>query len=123
MLGLRAWWGTFVLLRTDNARKIGARNVEFRLGEIERLPVPDGSVDVILSNCVINLSPSNPEVFRDAFRVLRRCGRLAISDVVATGPIPDALRTTAAALADCVGGAAPIDEIEHMLPDAGLVKR
>ena len=104
----------------DNARKIGARNVDFRLGEIERLPVADGSVDVIISNCVINLSPSKPDVFREAFRVLRAGGRLAISDVVALAPVPAQFRTSAAALSGCIGGAADRAELEAMLAEAGF---
>lgn len=104
----------------DNARKVGATNVEFRLGEIERLPVGDGVVDVILSNCVINLSPSKPDVFREAFRVLKVGGRLAISDVVATAPIPEEFRTAAAALSGCVGGATDRTELERMLTEAGF---
>jgi ubiquinone/menaquinone biosynthesis C-methylase UbiE len=104
----------------DNARKVNASNVEFRLGEIEHLPVADGSVDVILSNCVINLSPDKPAVFAEAFRVLRAGGRLAISDVVATGPIPAELQTQAAALAGCVSGAAPLDDVRAMLAAAGF---
>jgi arsenite methyltransferase len=104
----------------DNARKVQAANVEFRLGEIERLPVADASVDVILSNCVINLSPSKPEVFREAFRVLRRGGRLAISDVVAKAPIPEQFRSTAAALSGCIAGATPVSELERILTEAGF---
>jgi len=104
----------------DNARKVGATNVEFRLGEIEHLPLADGLVDVILSNCVINLSPSKPDVFREAFRVLKAGGRLAVSDVVATGPIPDEFRSTAAALSGCVGGATDRAELERMLTEAGF---
>lgn len=104
----------------DNARKVGATNVEFRLGEIERLPVANDTVDVIISNCVINLSPSKPDVFREAFRVLKQGGRLAISDVVATAPIPEQFRTSAAALSGCVGGATDLAELESMLTEAGF---
>ena len=104
----------------DNARKLGAKNVEFRLGEIERLPVADNTVDVILSNCVINLSPSKPDVFREAFRVLRAGGRLAISDVVATAAIPAQFRSTAASLSGCIGGAALVEDIREMLLEAGF---
>jgi SAM-dependent methyltransferase len=103
-----------------NARKLQAANVEFRLGEIEHLPVADGTVDVILSNCVINLSPDKSAVFREAFRVLRVGGRLAISDVVAIAPIPGELRTQAAAIAGCIGGAALLDDVKRMLAEAGF---
>jgi arsenite methyltransferase len=109
-----------VTLARANARKVNATNVEFRLGEIEHLPVADASVDVILSNCVINLSPEKRAVFTEAFRVLKADGRLAISDVVATGPIPIELQTQAAALAGCVAGAAPIDELRAMLATVGF---
>lgn len=106
----------------DNARKVKAENVEFRLGEIEHLPVADASIDVILSNCVINLSPEKLAVFSEAFRVLKPGGRLAISDVVATGPIPVELQTQAAALAGCIAGAAPLDEVRAMLAQVGFTK-
>lgn len=109
-----------VTLARANARKVNAANVEFRLGEIEHLPVADGSVDVILSNCVINLSPDKQAVFDDAFRVLRAGGRLAISDVVAIAAMPDALARDAAAVCGCVGGAAPLAEVEAMLTRAGF---
>jgi SAM-dependent methyltransferase len=103
-----------------NARKLGVTNVEFRLGEIEHLPVAGGTVDVILSNCVINLSPEKEAVFREAYRVLRAGGRLAISDVVAIAPIPEELRTEAAAIAGCIGGAALLDDVRRMLANAGF---
>jgi SAM-dependent methyltransferase len=106
----------------DNARKVKAENVEFRLGEIEHLPIADATVDVILSNCVINLSPEKLAVFTEAFRVLKPGGRLAISDVVATGPIPEAMRQQATAIASCISGAALIDDIEAMLAQAGFTK-
>lgn len=109
-----------VTLARSNARKVNASNVEFRLGEIEHLPVADASVDVILSNCVINLCPDKAAVFAEAFRVLKPDGRLAISDVVATGPIPVELQNQAAALAGCVAGAMPIDEIRATLRQVGF---
>lgn len=104
-----------------NAVKIEASNVEFRLGEIERLPVADASVDVILSNCVINLSPDKRAVFEEALRVLRPGGRLAISDVVATSEVPDAVRADIAAYTGCVAGAALVSELTAMLAQAGFV--
>ena len=106
----------------DNARKVRAETVEFRLGEIEHLPVRDQTVDVILSNCVINLSPEKSAVFAEAFRVLKPGGCIAISDVVATGPIPEQLRTHAAALSGCISGATPIDEVRAMLAEAGFTE-
>lgn len=103
-----------------NVETNDASNVEFRLGEIEHLPVADESVDVILSNCVVNLSPDKPQVFREAYRVLRPGGRLAISDVVLTAELPADLQTDPTSLAACVGGAEPISALEGMLADAGF---
>ena len=104
----------------ENAEKTGAGNIEFRLGEIEHLPVADNSADIIMSNCVINLSPDKLRVYRDAFRVLKPGGRLAISDIVATAPLPDEIRENLALLTACIGGAATIEETEHMLSEAGF---
>lgn len=103
-----------------NAAKSGPANVEFRLGEIENLPVADTSVDVILSNCVINLSPDKARVFAESFRVLKPGGRLAISDVVALQPVPQALRDDARLHAACASGAALVNEVEAMLREAGF---
>ncbi len=104
----------------SNAEAAGFSNVEFRLGEIEHLPVADCSVDVIISNCVINLSPDKSQVFREAFRVLRPGGRLAISDVVATAELPDEGKNDPRLHACCVAGAALVDELQTMLEEANF---
>jgi arsenite methyltransferase len=103
-----------------NAEQGGYRNTEFRLGEIEQLPVANATVDVILSNCVINLSPDKPQVFAEAYRVLKPGGRLAISDVVALGELPEHLRQDQALYAGCVGGAVSIPELTTMLERSGF---
>lgn len=103
-----------------NGEKGGYRNVEFRLGEIENLPVADGVIDVVLSNCVINLSPNKRRVFAEMFRVLKPGGRLAISDVVAYAEMPDEIRQDMALYTGCVAGASPVSDIERMLADQGF---
>ncbi len=103
-----------------NARSGGYHNVEFRLGEIEHLPVADATVDAIISNCVINLSPDKPAVFAEAFRVLRPGGRLIVSDVVSLSPIPDAQRADEALWCGCLSGAEEVSALEGMLRDAGF---
>lgn len=103
-----------------NAEKGKFENVEFRLGEIEHLPVADDTANVIISNCVINLSPDKPQVFREAFRVLKSGGRLAISDVVATIELPEEMRNDPLLIAGCMGNAALIDDLQQALEEAGF---
>jgi SAM-dependent methyltransferase len=104
----------------ENALSGGWQNVEFRLGEIEHLPVADQSVDVIISNCVINLSPEKPQVFREAFRVLKPGGRLAVSDMVTSVALPPEVQKDLALYTGCIAGAASIGELEAMLAAAGF---
>jgi arsenite methyltransferase len=102
------------------AQKAGANNIEFRLGEIEHLPVADESIDIIISNCVINLSPNKQQVFQESFRVLKGGGRLAVSDVIATASLPKEVQNDLALIGACIGGAQTIDTIEKMLKNAGF---
>ena len=105
----------------QNAARQGYANVEFRLGEIEALPIENESIDVIISNCVINLSTDKPKVFSEAFRVLKPGGRLAVSDVVATALLPESAKDDPIFHSSCVAGAATIDEVAAMLIKAGFV--
>src|SRR5262247_2485314 len=99
----------------------GLENVEFRLGEIEHLPVADASVDVVISNCVLNLSPDKPQVWRDIARVLKPGGRVAVSDLALLQPLPSAVATMLEALVGCVAGAPLVADTEGMMREAGLV--
>jgi len=109
-----------IALARKNAAQMGYANVDFRLGEIEHLPVADDSVDVIISNCVINLSLDKAQVFSEMFRVLKPGGRISTSDVVATAEIPQDLRDDFGMIASCIGGAEHIDTIREMLLVAGF---
>lgn len=100
--------------------KTGLDNVEFRLGEIEHLPVADSSVDVVISNCVINLSPDKPQVWREIARVLKPGGRVAVSDLALLRPLPPAVAEMVEALVGCVAGAALVSDTERMIREAGL---
>lgn len=111
---------TMITKARNNAEKGKYANVEFRLGEIEYLPVADNSVDVIISNCVINLSLDKAQVFKDAFRILKPGGRLAISDVVASCEMPEEMKNDPLLLAGCMAGASLIDELENFMIDAGF---
>jgi SAM-dependent methyltransferase len=104
----------------ENARKIGATHVEFRKGQIEHLPIEDESVDAIISNCVINLSPEKDRVFREAFRVLRPGGRMMISDLVLERPLPSEIMSTVDAYLGCVGGASLRGEYLETIAKAGF---
>ena len=111
-----------VKLARQNAKKVGDTNVEFRYGEMEDMPLPDETVDVIISNCVINLSPDKGKVFSEAYRVLRPGGRLAVSDIVTHGPLPEVVRNNLEAWAGCVAGA--LDETVYLdkMGQAGFTK-
>jgi ubiquinone/menaquinone biosynthesis C-methylase UbiE len=104
----------------ENTAKAGAANVEFRLGELEHLPIADNTADVVISNCVINLVPDKAQVFREAFRVLKPGGRLAVSDIVNTAPLPPDLQGDASLVRECLVGAATADRIDAWLREAGF---
>jgi AhpD family alkylhydroperoxidase len=105
------------------ARKTGLNNVEFRLGEIEHLPVADSSIDVVISNCVLNLSPDKPQVWREIARVLKPGGKACIADLALKRPLAEPLRASASALISCVAGAVLIEETVQMAKQAGLTLR
>ncbi|MBA3639016.1 MAG: arsenite methyltransferase [Acidobacteria bacterium] len=107
-------------LARENQQKAGATNVEFLKGEIEHIPLPDNSVDVIISNCVINLSSDKAAVLREAFRVLKPGGRFAVSDVVVRGEVPEAVRKSMELWVGCVAGALHEDDYRGLLDDAGF---
>ncbi len=104
----------------ENARKYGVENVEFRLGEIEYLPLMDNSVDVVISNCVINLSTDKPRVFREIYRVLKPAGRIAISDIALLRELPPKIQESIDAYVACVGGALLIDKYKEIVEAAGF---
>ncbi|HEX6042237.1 arsenite methyltransferase [Longimicrobium sp.] len=107
-------------LARENQRRAGVENVEFLKGEIENIPLPDGSVDVIISNCVINLSADKPRVLREAFRVLKPGGRFAVSDVVVRGEVPEAVKRSMELWVGCVAGALEESEFKRLLADVGF---
>jgi arsenite methyltransferase len=103
-----------------NAAKTGRTNVEFRQGYIESLPLGDGIADALISNCVINLSPDKPAVFREAYRVLREGGRIVVSDIVLRGALPEAIRGSAEAYCGCVAGASQVEDYVEAIRKAGF---
>jgi SAM-dependent methyltransferase len=109
-----------IQLARRNAKKVGATNVDFRYGEMEEMPLSDASVDVIISNCVINLSPDKDAVFAEAFRVLKPGGRVSVSDIVTNGQLPEAVRGGVMAWAGCVAGALDEEDYLNKMRAAGL---
>lgn len=110
-------------LARRNAAEAGAENVEFLKGDIESIPLPDGSVDVVISNCVINLAADKGKVLREAYRVLRPGGRFAVSDIVVRGELPEEVRRSMELWVGCVAGALEEEEYEGLLAEAGFVDR
>lgn len=109
-----------IKLANENAKKMNAKNVEFRLGEIESLPIENESIDVSISNCVINLSPNKGKVFREAFRVLKPGGRMLVSDIVTLGELPKQVRENLELWAGCIAGALEEQEYLQKIRDAGF---
>lgn len=109
-----------IKLANENKKKMNTKNVEFRLGEIENLPVEDNSVDVIISNCVINLSPDKDKVFKEAFRALKPGGRMLVSDIVTQGELPDEIRKDPEMWAGCIAGALEKEEYLRKISNAGF---
>ena len=109
-------------LARENQRQAGVENVEFLKGEIENIPLPDNSVDVVISNCVINLSADKSRVLREAFRVLKPGGRFAVSDVVVRGSVPDAVRQSMLLWVGCIAGALEEQDYRARLIDAGFAE-
>ena len=107
-------------LAESNKRRSGMTNVQFLRGEIENIPLPDASVDVIISNCVINLSADKRRVLREAYRVLAPGGRFAVSDIVLDGPLPPEVQQSVALFTGCVAGALTRDEFLSLLREAGF---
>jgi len=104
-----------------SAERMKLQNVEFRLGYMEELPVDEGAIDVVISNCVINLAPNKAKVFAEVFRVLKPGGRLAVSDIVTDGPLPEQIKSSLSAWAGCIAGAIDVDEYRGSMQAAGLV--
>jgi len=111
-----------ILRARRTAKETGFENVEFRLGEIEHMPLDAGTADVVISNCVINLSPDKEQVFREAFRVLKPGGRLAVSDIVLLGELPEEVRGDMSAWSSCVAGAVSVDEYTGAMKTAGFTR-
>ncbi|MHA2424632.1 MAG: arsenite methyltransferase [Candidatus Thorarchaeota archaeon] len=103
-----------------NAEKMGVKNLDFRQGDIEDLPVEDNSIDVIISNCVINLAPNKAKVFKESFRVLKPGGRMMVSDIVLNGPLPEDVKDEVVNYTGCLGGAIPEDEYLDLMRQAGF---
>jgi SAM-dependent methyltransferase len=104
-----------------NVKRLGLQNVEFRQGYLESLPLGDNIIDIVISNCVINLSPYKPQVFREIFRVLKPGGRVAVSDMVTNGPLPEAVKSSLNGWAACVSGAIDVSQYTSAMNAAGLV--